>query len=130
MHKAYSCTPTVPDQVPNLAVQHSELSNGVISLTVTWGEPHSDVDITRYEGHYRMLPSGSWRGGFYQDVSYRQWVYSNRVFRDLMSGVNYEVRVRAKSPIGAGEYRTATTACMPVCVCVCGCVLACVRVCV
>ena len=30
-----------------------------------------------------------------------------------MSGVNYEVRVRAVSPIGAGEYRTATTSCMP-----------------
>ena len=123
MYFHYSCTPTVPDQVTNLAVQPSVLSNGLISLTVTWGEPHSDVDITRYEGTYRILPSGSPEGGFSQGPTNRR-----RVFSNLMSGVNYEVRVRARSPIGAGEYRSVTTTCMPVCVCVCVCVHACVRV--
>ena len=66
-------------------------------------------------------------GGLAQPASSRQ-----RVFLNLMNGVNYEVRVRAVSPIGAGEYRTATTTCMPncVCVCVCMCVYVCVCVCV
>ena len=108
-----SCTPTVPDQVPNLAVQPSELSNGLISLTVTWGEPHSDVDIKLYNGNYRILPSGSWTGRFTQSATNRQ-----RVYRKLMSGVDYEVRVRTVSPIGHGEYRTATTTCMSLTECV------------
>ena len=102
-----SCTPTAPNLVLNLTVQPSELNNGWISLTVTWDEPHSDVDIIQYNGNYRILPSGSWTGNFTQPARKRQHVY-----RNVMSGVNYEVRVRAVSAIGAGEYRTATTSCM------------------
>ena len=99
----------VPDQVLNLTVQPSELSNGLISLTVTWDEPHSDVTITRYESNYRIQSTGSWRGGLAQPAANRQCV-----LRDLMSGVNYEVRMRAVSAIGTGEYRTAITSCMQV----------------
>ena len=94
---------TVPDQVLNLAVQPSKSSNGRISLTVTWDKPHSDVDIARYEVSYRIQSTGRWSGGFSRAPTNRQHVYMN-----LMSGVNYEVRVRAWSWIGFGEYRIVT----------------------
>ena len=108
--------PTVPDQVPNLAVQPSKSSNGLISLNVTWGEPHSDVTITRYESNYRIQSDGSWKRGLSQPASSRQ-----RVYRSLRSGVNFEIRVRAVSPIGAGEYKSANAASMLLTECVLSC---------
>ena len=108
-----SCTPTVPDRVPNLAVQPSKPNFDRISLTVTWDEPHSDVNITRYQSNYGIQSTRDWKDGSSQPATNRQ-----RVFRYLKSGLDYEVRVRAVSAIGHGEYRTATTSCMSLAECV------------
>ena len=96
------CFCIVPGNISELSIQSSESQNNRISLTVTWSGPQSDVPITRYEGNYRTLPLGNWSRTFSNAT--RQHIY-----RNLLTGRNYEVRVRAVSAIGNGMYAKATT---------------------
>ena len=94
--------PTVPVKVVNLSFQPSESGSSQVTLTLRWDEPESDVSITHYEGNYRETSSETWMG----DFTTTQFTY---VYRNLTNEVDYVVRVRAVSAIGAGTYAIKTT---------------------
>ena len=82
------------------------ISNSSTSIQVTWSEvPAIDQNgiITEYEVEYNQTT-------FNVDVNQTVWVNStSALLTRLHEYVNYTVRVRAYTEIGAGPYSTAVT---------------------
>ena len=83
---------SVPSQVQISSVSRTA-SSGSAALTVSWTAPSSDVPITGYKLSYK-------------ESSERNLAASTMTYTitNLQPGTLYQVRVRAVSPIGEGEY--------------------------
>ena len=90
---------SVPSQVgpPSLT---KAVSSGRPALGVTWTAPSSERPITKYQVQYRRSGS-TWST---KDVTSRSTTLEN-----LSAGTSYQVRVRAVSDVGAGQYSQIST---------------------
>ena len=76
------------------------------TLIVTWTTPQSDVTITRYQVQYRRNGTTSW--GSEAAVSGSPPATS-AILTGLDAGTEYNVRVRAVSSAGDGEWSVEQT---------------------
>ena len=79
------------------------VSNGMISLQVTWNQPTGDRPIQRYEVRYRKQGVSSWTS-VTPNPTTRQ-----TTIRNVAKGSVYNVQVRAVSDVGSGQWRSATS---------------------
>ena len=95
-------------KVTNVSVTKS-VEEGNVTLTVSWTTPESELPITEYEVEYRTSDTKSWDKSTRLSVSPPA---NSTVLTGLDAGVEYIVRVRALSEIGAGawseEHRVTT----------------------
>ena len=85
---------SVPSRVMNVSVIMS-VEDSNLTLTVSWTTPQSDLPITEYEVNVLEVMS--------VNVSGSPPANSN-ILTGLDAGVDYIIRVRAVSVIGAGEW--------------------------
>ena len=86
---------TAPLKVTGLSVTESGAGG---NLNVSWSSPQSDLPITEYEVEYRARDTEQWSS---HPVS-PPW--NSILLTGLDAGVEYIVRVRAVSVIGAGSW--------------------------
>ena len=93
---------TGPSKVTNVSLAVFEAT----SLNVTWAIPQSDMPITWYEVQYRTDEAQSWSSTPHLSGLPPP---SSTVVNGMHSGFDYEVRVRAMSDVGAGEWSEEQT---------------------
>ena len=99
---SYLCTFTVPSQVSN--IQFTQIvSNGMINLQVAWNQPTSDRTIQHYEVQYRKQSVSSWTSVTPNPTT------KQATIRNVDKGSVYNVRVRAVSDVGSGQWGSATS---------------------
>ena len=91
---------TGPSRVTSVSVTKSA-GDGNFALTVSWTTPQSDLPITKYEVEYRTSDTKSWINSIRLSVSSPA---NSTVLTGLDAGVEYIIRVRALSEIGAGAW--------------------------
>ncbi len=77
------------------------VEDGNFSLTVSWTTPEKGVPISAYEVEYRTINTRSWINSTRLSVSPPA---NSTTLTGLDAGVEYIVRVRALSEIGAGAW--------------------------
>ena len=87
-------------KVTNVSVTES-VEDGKVTLTVSWTTPQSELPITEYEVEYRTSDAQSWINSTRLSVSPPA---KSTILTGLAVGVEYIVRVRASSEIGAGAW--------------------------
>ena len=102
MNLLYLCTFAVPSQVSNIQFTQT-VSNGIINLQVTWNEPTSDRPIQHYEVQYRKQGVSSWTSVTLNPTTRQTTI------RNVDKGSVYNVRVRAVSDVGSGQWRSVTS---------------------
>ena len=88
---------TGPSSVTDVLVTKS-VEDGNFTLTVSWTTPQSDLPITDYEVDYRTSDTESWSTHSVSPPS------NSILLTRLDAGVEYIIRVRALSEIGAGAW--------------------------
>ena len=88
---------TVPSNVTDVLVTKSE-EDGNFTLTVSWTTPHSELPITEYEVEYRASNTSSWINSSVSPP------VNSTTLTGLDAGMEYIIRVRASSEIGAGAW--------------------------
>ena len=73
-------------------------------LRVTWTTPHSDVSISQYHVQYRRNGTTSW--GSQTTISPPA---TSAILTTLDAGTEYNIRVRAVSELGDGEWSVEQT---------------------
>ena len=91
---------TGPSRVTGVLVTKS-VADGNFTLNVSWSTPQSDLPITEYEVEYRTSDMESWINSTRLSVSPPA---NSTILTGLDAGVEYIIRVRALSKIGAGEW--------------------------
>ena len=87
-------------KVTNVSVTKA-VEDGTFTLTVSWTAPKSELPITEYEMEYRTSDMESWIKSTRLSVSPPA---NSTVLTGLDAGVEYIIRVRAVSEIGAGAW--------------------------
>ena len=87
-------------KVTNVFVTKS-VEDGNLILTVSWTTPQSELSITEYEVEYRTNDTESWNNSIRHSASPPA---SSTLLTGLDAGVEYIIRVRASSEIGAGAW--------------------------
>ena len=87
----------VPSKVTGVSMSASVTSNQP-SLRVTWSAPSSERPIQHYQVDYRVGTSGSWSTWSPNPTS------TSVTLTGLQRGTSYQVRVRAGSDVGNGEW--------------------------
>ena len=95
----YNITLTGP-KVTNVSVTKS-VEDGNLTLTVSWTTPQSKLPISEYEVEYRTSDTESWINSIRLSVSPPS---NSTLLTGLDAGVEYIIRVRAVSEIGAGAW--------------------------
>ena len=96
----YSNTFLTEPKVTDVSVTTS-VEDGNATLTVFWTTPQSELPISEYEVEYRTSDTKSWINSTRLSVSPPA---NSTVLIGLDAGVEYIVRVRALSEIGAGVW--------------------------
>ena len=96
---------TVPSRVTGVSVT-KRVESGTTTLNVTWTALQNDVAISQYQVQYRTSGMPSWINATHVSVS-PPATYTNVTVLD--AGAEYDVRVRAVSVIGAGEWSVEQT---------------------
>ena len=96
----HSNIPHTEPKVTNVSVTKS-LEDGNETLTVSWTTPQSELPITEYEVEYRTSDMESWINSTRLSVSPPA---KSTTLTGMDAGVEYIVRVRAVSVIGAGAW--------------------------
>ena len=91
---------TGPSRVTSVLVTKSE-EVGNFTLNVSWTTPESELPIAKYEVEYRTSDTESWINSTHLSISPPA---NFTVLTGLDAGVEYIIRVRALSEIGAGEW--------------------------
>ena len=92
-------------KVTNVSVTKS-VKDGHLTLTVSWTTPQSELPITEYEVEYRTSDTKSWINSTQLSVSPPA---NSTILTGLDAGMEYIVRVRASSKIGAGAWSDEQT---------------------
>ena len=92
--------PLVPSRITDVTVSKNVIQ-GEPRLIVNWTAPQSDVNISQYQVQYKRNGSTAW-----SQVSRRVTTVS---LRKLDAGTAYNVRVRAESDAGGGEWSEVHT---------------------
>ena len=87
----------VPSKVTGVSVSPMVTSNQPL-LNVTWSAPSSEHPIQHYQLDYRVGTSGSWSTWSPNPTS------TSVTLTGLQGGTSYQVRVRAVSDVGNGEW--------------------------
>ena len=87
-------------QVTDVSVTKS-VEDGNATLSVFWTTPQSELPISEYEVEYRTSDAKSWINSTRLSVSPPA---NSTVLTGLDAGVEYIIRVRALSEIGAGAW--------------------------
>ena len=87
-------------KVTNVSVTKS-LEDGNVTLKVSWTTPKGELPISEYEVEYRTSDTESWINSTRHSVSPPA---KSTILTGLDAGVEYIVRVRALSEIGAGAW--------------------------
>ena len=95
----------IPCQVIGVSLSKA-VRLGKAILRVTWTTPHSDVAISRYQVQYRRNGTTSW--GSEATVSGSPPATS-AILTGLDAGTEYNIRVRAESAAGDGEWSVEQT---------------------
>ena len=82
------------------------VESGTSALRVTWTTPQSDVNISQYQVQYRRSGTTSWSSATPPSGSSPA---TSTVVTGLDAGTEYNVRVRAVSAAGAGEWSVEQT---------------------
>ena len=96
---------TVPSRVSGVSVTRS-VESGTSALRVNWTTPQSDVAISEYQVQYRRNGTTSWSNATVLFVSLPA---TSTVLTGLDAGTEYNIRVRAVSAAGAGEWSVEQT---------------------
>ena len=96
----HSYIPLTGPKVTNLSVTRS-VEDGNLTLTVSWTTPQNELPIAEYEVEYRTSDAQSWINSTRLSVSPPA---KSTLLTGLAVGVEYIVRVRASSEIGAGAW--------------------------
>ena len=100
-----SLTLTAPSRVSGVSVTKT-VESGASALRVTWTTPQSDVAISQYQVQYRRNETTSWSSATPLSGSPPA---TSTVLTGLDAGTEYNVRVRAVSAAGAGEWSVEQT---------------------
>ena len=92
-----------PSQVTGVSL-YKEVRQGRPSLRVTWTAPQSDVDISEYLMQYKRNETTLW--GYQITISAPT---TSAYLSRLYTGTEYDVRVRAVSAAGEGEWSEELT---------------------
>ena len=95
----------IPCQVIGVSLSKA-VRLGKAILRVTWTTPHSDVAISRYEVQYRRNGTTSWGS---QTTISGSPPGTATILTGLDAGTEYNVRVRAVSELGDGEWSVEQT---------------------
>ena len=96
-------------KVTDVSVTKS-VEDGNATLNVSWTTPQSELPISEYEVEYRTSDAKSWINSTRLSVSPPA---NSTVLIGLDAGVEYIVRVRALSEIGAGAWSDEQTTVTP-----------------
>ena len=91
---------TGPSRVTSVLVTKS-VEDGNFTLNVSWTTPESELPIAEYEVEYRTSDTESWINSTRLSVSPPA---NSTVLTGLDAGMEYIIRVRALSEIGAGAW--------------------------
>ena len=91
---------TAPSRVTGVSLAKT-VENGTLTLMVNWTTPQSDVNISQYQVQYRRSGTTSWSSATPLSGSPPA---TSTVLTGLDAGTEYNVRVRAVSAAGAGEW--------------------------
>ena len=91
---------TGPSRVTSVLVTWS-MEDGNLTLTVSWTTHQSELPITEYEVEYRTSDTESWINSTRLSVSPPA---NSTLLTRLDDGVEYIIRVRTLSEIGAGAW--------------------------
>ena len=105
----YSYIFLTESKVTDVSVTTS-VEDGNVTLTVSWTAPQSELPITEYEVEYRIINTKSWIDSTRLSVSPST---NSTILTGLDAGVEYIVRVRALSEIGAGAWSDEQTTVTP-----------------
>ena len=93
---------TVPSQVNNIQFIQT-VSSGMINLRVTWNKPTSNRTIQHYEVQYKKQGVSRWTS-----VTPNPTTRETNI-RNADKGSVYNVRVRAVSDVGSGQWRSVNS---------------------
>ena len=96
----HSYIPLTGPKVTGVSVTKS-VENGNLTLTVSWTTPHSELPITDYDVEYKTSYTESWINSTRLSVSPPA---KSTFLTGPDAGVEYIIRVRASSEIGAGAW--------------------------
>ena len=82
------------------------MESGTPALRVNWTTPQSDVNISQYQVQYRRSGMTSWSSA--TPISGSPPATST-ILNGLDAGTEYNIRVRAVSELGAGEWSVEQT---------------------
>ena len=91
------CHSLVPQRIASVDVNRTITEDQPL-LTVEWSAPSSDRTIQHYQVDYRVGTSGSWSTWSPNPTS------TSVTLTGLQSGTTYQVRVRALSDVGNGDW--------------------------
>ena len=92
-----------PSRITNVTV-FKDVREGKPILRVTWTAPQSDVNISKYQVQYRKNGNTLW-----SNQIIRTPPKTNATLTEVTAGTAYNVRVRAQSAAGDGEWSDVHT---------------------
>ena len=95
----------VPSQVTGLSLSKAVLSN-FPALQATWTIPQSDEPISKYILQYRIHGTTFWSS---QRTVFGSPPLNSTIVPRLVAGTEYDVRVRAVSAVGVGNWSAVQT---------------------
>ena len=94
----------VPSQVTGLSLSKTVSPQRLPALRATWTIPQSDELISEYHLQYRIHGTTSWESQHTISPP-----HNSTIVHRLAAGTEYDVRVRALSAVGAGNWSAVQT---------------------
>ena len=96
---------TAPSRVSGVFVTRT-VENGTSALRVNWTTPQSDLTISQYEVYYKRNGTTSWNRA---TPLFGSPPATSTILTGLDAGTEYNIRVRAVSAVGAGNWSVEQT---------------------
>ena len=93
-----------PSRITNVTVSKDATPQGEPILRVTWTAPQSDVNISQYQVQYKRNTTVWWTNEVIKEFS-----ITTVILDQVTAGTAYNVRVRARSAAGDGEWSDVLT---------------------